>query len=552
MTWIMVQLSEMTGKTMRNWAYGRNWVYGLGAICIALFLAVGQIAAAQAAGNTLIRGIGDNWETLDPQLVQSTKDSIIEGDLYEGLVGVDVAGTPIPGAAESWDISADGLTYTFHLRPNLKWSNGDPLVAQDFVNGMRRVIEPETASYKAYYLSLQLPIVGAADYNGGSGDFSAVGIKAPDDRTVVINLTALCPQALILLNFYTSAPLHTPSWQAFGKDFVNPGNAVTNGAYVTKEVVQQSHVLAVKNPNYWDAANVKIDAVKFLVTSDITTELRQYEAGEVDVTYEVPEDALARMKKERPAELHLSPIARGNFISFNQNKAPLTDIRIREALALAIDRVTLQERILKVGDIPIMSHVPQVIPNYPHLKPTTMTGDYAQDAARAQQLMAEAGYGVGKPLTLDFYCFADEVSKRQAQAVGIMWQQKLGVVSRYTFQETQAHYDTFYNYEWDAYCDSSGGDYVGAESFLIYRAKAAEAGYNWDSPKYEELMAQVAQQSDMGKRNELLAQAEQVLLDDYIMAPLSNVVRRELITPRLKGWVDNPIEYHLTKYLTLQ
>lgn len=530
----------------------RNWVKGLGALCAALFLALPQITAAQTADNTLVRGIGDNWETLDPHLVQSTKDSIIEGDLYEGLVGVDAAGNPIPGAAESWEVSADGLTYTFRLRPNLKWSNGDPLVAQDFVNGMRRVIEPETASYKAYYLTLQVPIVGAAEYNAGSGDFSAVGIKAPDDRTVVISLTALCPQALILLNFYTTAPLHTPSWEAFGKDFVDPGNVVTNGAYVTKEVVQQSHVLAVKNPNYWDAANVKIDAVKFLVTDDLKTELWRYEAGEVQITNDVPEDALDRLKKENAGELRLSPIARSNFISFNQNKAPLSDIRIREALALAIDRVTLQERILRVGDLPIMSHVPQVIPGYPRLKPATMTGDYAQDVARAQQLMAEAGYGPDNPLTLDFYCFADAVSKRQAQAVGMMWQQKLGVVSRYTFQETQAHYDTFYNYEWDAYCDSSGGDYVGAESFLIYRAKAAEAGYNWDSPKYEEIMAQVAQQADMGKRNELLAQAEQVLLDDYIMAPLSNVVRRSLISPRVTGYVENPIEYHLTKYMTLQ
>jgi oligopeptide transport system substrate-binding protein len=523
----------------------------LGALSIALSLTLMQ-QPVQAEGNTLIRGIGDNWETLDPHLVQSTKDSIIEGDLYEGLVGVDAAGSPIPGAAESWEVSADGLTYTFHLRPNLKWSNGDPLVAQDFVNGMRRVIEPETSSMKAYYLTLQVPIVGATEYNGGSGDFSAVGIKAPDDRTVVINLTALCPQALILLNFYTTAPLHTPSWEAHKTDFVNPGNAVTNGAYVTTEAVQQSHVLAVKNPNYWDAANVKIDAVKFLVTADINTELLQYQAGELDVTYEVPEDRLEKMKKERPAEFHSAPIARTNFISFNQNKEPLTDIRIREALSLAIDRVTLQDRILRVGDIPIMSHVPQVVEGYPHLKPTTMTGDYAQDLARAQKLMAEAGYGPDKPLNLVFNCFADAVSKRQAQAIGIMWQQKLGVVSRFIFQETQAHYDTFYNYEWDAYCDSSGGDYVGAESFLLYRAKAAEAGYNWDSPKYEEIMAEVAKQADMGKRNELLAQAEQVLLDDHIMAPLSNVVRRMMISTRVKGWVDNPIEYHLTKYLSLE
>ena len=537
---------------MKNRVYGRNRAYGLGAFCLALFLAITQAPLAQAAGDTLIRGIGDNWETLDPAVVQSTKDSIIMGDLYEGLIGVDAAGSPIPGAAESWDVSADGLTYTFHLRAGLKWSNGDPLVAQDFINGMRRVLDPATASYKAYYLSLQVPIVGAADFNAGTGDFSAVGLTAPDDRTVVVKLTALCPQALILLNFYTTAPLHTPSWEAFGKDFTNPGNAVTNGAYVTKEEVSQSHVLAVKNPNYWDAANVKVEAIKYLVTSDITTELRQYEAGEVDITYEVPEEALDRMKKERPEELHLSPVARSNFVSFNQNKAPLTDIRIREALSLAIDRVTLQERILKVGDLPIMSHVPQVIPNYPHLKPATMTGDYVQDLARAQKLMAEAGYGPGNPLTLDFYCYSDALSKREAQAIGIMWQQKLGVVSRYTFQETQAHWDSFYNYEWDAYCDSSGGDYVGAESFLVYRAKAAEAGYNWDSPKYEELMAQVTQQSDMAKRNELLAQAEQVLLDDHIMAPLSNFVRRVLISTRVKGWVDNPIEYHLTKYLTLQ
>jgi oligopeptide transport system substrate-binding protein len=514
-------------------------------------------AVAFAADNILIRGFGDNWESLDPQVSFSGKDAYLMGDIYEGLVGVDAAGKAKPGAAQSWDISADGLTYTFHLRPALKWSNGERLTAQDFVNGMKRMLDPKTASQKAYFLVSNVPVTGAADFNAGKNkDFDTVGIKAPDDHTVVIHLDQPQPHALDLLIFYETAPAQAKVAHGETVNFADPSQAVGNGAYILKEVVPQSHIELVKNPNYWDAANVKQNEVRYLVTADAQTELKLFLTGGVDITSDVPVDKLAEMKKEHPQELHISPLARPFFLSLNFNKSPLSDIRVRKALALAIDRNVLAKDVMQGGETAVTSYVPTVDPTYPQLAPEGFSKPAEYDAvaknlALAKKLMAEAGYGPDHPLTISFECFSDNAWKRRAETVAVMWQQWLGVVSKMRLQESQAHWNSFSEYKWDVYCDSFSGDYAGAEPFLAYRTKAANAGYKWDNAKYEELMAQVEKEADLNKRNVLLAQAEQVLLNDYVLAPLSSADSHHMVAKRLHGWVDNPVEYHLSKYMSL-
>jgi len=350
------------------------------------------LGQAWADGSTLVEGIGDQWQSLDPQYSSASKDAQLLGDLYEGLVGLDAAGKPIPGAAASWEISADGLTYTFHLRDGLKWSNGDPLVAQDFVNGAERQLNQKTASYKAYYLYTQLPLTNAADYNGQKiTDFSKVGINAPDPNTVVLHFDSPNPYALQLLNFYYISPLHKPSLDAYGADFVSAEHFVGNGAYVIKELVPNGYALLTKNPNYWDAANVKVDAIKYLVTEDVNTEFKQFKAGEIDITWDVPTDQLAAIKQTYADRLHVAPYAETDYISFNSQKDPLKDIRIRTAMALAINRDVVVNKVAKSGEKVIDSFVPPMDPDYPQLKPKDFAGDQKTKDALTVKLIGEAG-----------------------------------------------------------------------------------------------------------------------------------------------------------------
>jgi oligopeptide transport system substrate-binding protein len=507
-----------------------------------------------AQDGMIVAGIGDQWQSLDPQYSSASKDAQILGDVYEGLVGLDAAGNPVPGAAESWDVSPDGLSYTFHLRAGLKWSNGDPLVAQDFVNGAERQENPETGSYKAYYLFTQLPITGAGDYNAKkSTDWSKVGITAPDAKTVVIKLDRPNPYALQLLNYYYISPLHKPSFDAHGAKFIEPENFVGNGAYVIKELVPQSHVLLVKNPNYWDAANVSVESIKYVVTEDVNTELKTFQAGQLDITWDVPTDQFEKLKKEYGDQLHVAPYASTGHLTFNTQKEPLTDIRIRKALALAIDRDIVVNKIAKSGDRIITSFAPPMDPSYPELKAADFDpkNQKANDAL-ALKLITEAGYGPDKPLTLNYYCTSDDLQRKITQAIAILWQKKLGVISRIRLEESQTLYDDFYKYEWDVYCDGFAGDYAGPEPFLVYRTEAAGAGYPWKNDAFEAAMAKATAESDREARKKLLLEAEQILLDDYPVAMMYQETKRNLIAKRVTGWVDNPIGYHLTKFLKLQ
>ncbi len=508
---------------------------------------------AWADGSTVIEGIGDQWQSLDPQYSSASKDAQILGDLYEGLVGLDAAGKPIPGAAASWDISADGLVYTFHLRDGLKWSNGDPLVAQDFVNGAERQLNADTASYKAYYLYTQLPLTNAADYNGKKiTDFSKVGISAPDPKTVVMHLDSPNPYALQLLNYYYISPLHKPSLDAYKADFVSAEHMVSNGAYMLKELSPNSHALLVKNPNYWDAANVHVDSIKYLVTEDTSTEFKQYKAGQIDITWDVPTDQLEAIKKEFGDQLHIAPYAETDHISFNTQKKPLTDIRIRTALALAINRDIVVNKVAKTGEKVIDSYVPPMDPDYPQLQPKDFTGDQKAHDALAVKLMKEAGYGKGKPLTINYYCTSDDLHKKETEAIAAMWKSKLGVVSKIKLEDSDTLYADFEKLEWDAYCDGIVGDYAGAKPFLVYRTEAAGAGYPWKNDAFEAAMADAVKLTDAKERKAALAKAEQIMLDDYPIAPLLMASKRNLIAKRVTGWVDNPIGYHLTKYLQVQ
>ena len=528
----------------------------LRAVASALLLGCSLTLAMPAPGQAetvLNRGMGASPDTLDPQLNFGAREGWIQDDMYEGLTVIDNAGKLIPGSAESWDVGDDGKTWTFHLRAGLKWSNGDPLVAQDYVNNVIRTIDAATGSSKAYVFYSPIQIEGAKAFNAGENkDPKSVGITAPDDRTLVVKLISPAPNMLYLMGSFDMPPLHKPSFDKFGKDFAKPENIVTNGAYVMTENVPQSHVTLVKNPNYWDAANVKIDKVVYYVTEDDKTELKRYLAGELDATNEITSDQIEPLKAKLGGEVHIVPYVETFYISFNITKPPFDNQKLRQALSMAIDREVLQNKILKAGYQPNYGYSPNNDPAYEQPKIHEFGMADAERIAEAKKLYAEAGFGADNPLKVTIESSTDNTAKRQAEAVTLMWKQVLGVDAKVNAQEFQAWLDTFNAGTWEVINDNLVADYLGPESHLNYVRPSAESGYLWKVQEYDDLMDKASAQADIKERYKVMAQAERLLLDYYLFAPLALTTSRHLVKPYVKGWGDNALDYHPSRFISIE
>ena len=524
-----------------------------GAIICGLLLSTGLSLSAQA-DDTLDRGVGSEWASLDPQVNFDGSAGYILADVYEGLVTFDPSGKIIPGAAESWEASADGKTYTFHLREGLKWSNGDPLVAQDFVNGVLRTLNPDTISEKGYYFYSTIQVKGAAALaNGETKDASVLGVTAPDERTVVVEMETPAPHILDLMGYFQMAPLHSPSFDAGGAAvFIDPAKVVTNGAYVFREVVPQSHVLLERNPNYWDAANVAIPFVKHHVTEDVGTELKRYQAGEIDITYDIPLAEVERLTAETPDEVWIFPSTYLIYYSFNLSHPELQNIDLRRALSLALDRDVLENKIVKGGATPKLNYAGGFDANYkgPDIAEATMT--QAEREALAQELYAKAGYGPENPLKLTISTTVDEILVRRAQGAALMWKKVLGADIEVNSMERKAWLDLFYTDDWSIFGDNLVGDFAGPETFLAYQRPSADAGYGWENADYEAAMDEAAAFPDKEGRYEGLAKAERILLDDYIFAPMAIQPNRHLVKPNVTGFENSAADYHNSQWMTLE
>jgi oligopeptide transport system substrate-binding protein len=334
--------------------------------------------------------------------------------------------------------------------------------------------------------------------------------------------------------------------------FIDPAKVVSNGAYVIREVVPQSHVLLERNPNYWDAANVKIPFVKYHVTEDVSTELKRYQAGEIDITYDVPLAQFEELQASAPGELFVYPSTYVIYYSFNLSVEPFTNPDVRRALALAIDREVLEGKIVKAGAIPSFSYAGGFDPAYggPSIAEAAMT--QAEREALAQELMAKAGFGPDNPLKVSIATTVAEVNMRRAQGIALMWKKVLGVEAEVNAQERKAWLDLFYTDDWGVFADNLVGDFAGPETFLAYMRPSAEPGYDWVKPEYDAAMDVAATKPDKASRYVELAKAEQLLLDDYIFAPISIEPYRHMVKPNVKGFVASVAGYNNSQWLSLE
>jgi oligopeptide transport system substrate-binding protein len=329
----------------------------LGLITVLVITAAcGGIDRPAGPPTTLQRGISSDPETLDQHKSRSIQAADVIRDLGEGLVGYSATGELVPAAAESWEVSDDGLKYTFHLRAGLRWSNGEALTADHFVAGMRRLVDPSTA---AFYAEMLGGLENAEGITSGDIPVSMLGVEAPDDRTVVLRLVQQTPYLVSLMTHPSTFPVHPGSIAEHGDSFARPGKLVSNGAYVLEAWIPGSVISLRRNEHYWNNAGTAVDAVNYHVMVQDSAELNRYRAGELHTTSTVPPDSFAQVREEYGDQLHVAPYLGVYYYGYNLTKPPFKDnAALRQALSMAVDREQLALKVTGRGEVPAYSWAP--------------------------------------------------------------------------------------------------------------------------------------------------------------------------------------------------
>ena len=491
---------------------------------------------------------GAEPETIDPALLTGQPDGRIAYTLFEGLTSFDQTGTPQPGVAERWELSPDAKTYTFHLRKNAKWSNGDPVTSEDFVRSWERTLKPETASEYAgqlYYIH------NAKPFNEGVvKDFREVGVTAPDPYTLIVTLDNPTPFFIDLTSFSTLLPVHLPSvteCEKRGETFMKPGKCIGNGAFVLKEWRIFDRIRVEKNPHYWNAANIQTKSVDIIPSGKPMTAFNFYSTGLADVMLDkglAPTPLLNELKK-RP-DYHAAPFLGNYFIRFNTTRKPFTDPRVRTAFSLAIDKVLITEKITRAGEQPADSFTPPNTAGYyppPGLK---------RDVARAKQLLADAGFPDGKGFPIIYYLYKGDSDLDRDIAVELqgMWRDTLGINVQLQQKEWKVYLAALTALDYDLCRSSWVGDYKDANTFLgCFVTGDGNNRTGWSNARFDEAIAAAGRELDRDKRFAIFREAEKLLVvDEVAICPLYYYVGIQFYDPeRLGGIEPNLLDEHPLK-----
>ncbi len=496
----------------------------------------------------LRRGNAREPDTLDPQRAEDENSRAIIRDLFEGLVGETPDGELVPGAAATWQVSADGLVWTFTLRPDGRWSNGDPLVAADFVAGLRRAVDPATAGSSA---ALLLPIAGAADIISGESAPDALGVEALDELRLVLRLRSATPHLPGLLTHPITFPVHQPSLAEHGARFARPGRLISNGAYQLAAWEVHSHVTLTRNPHFRDPP--QIDVVRFYPIDEPEAELNRYRAGDLDFTAQLPQQRYRWAKEHLGDELHVGPYLSTQFWLFNLRRPPLDDLRVRQALTMAVDRQRLTESVTGLGEHPAYGLVPPGVANFTAQSFSWRDQPAAARLETARALLAAAGYGSERPLRVEVRYNTDENLRRIAVAVASMWREGLGVETALVNEEFRVLLARRKDPDqWQILRLAWAGDYNDASNFLeILATSGAVNDTGYDDPEFERLLAEAAIEADQARRRQLLEAAERRMLEHYPILPLYHTVSKHLVKPWVRGFRPNVLDRTYTRHLSV-
>lgn len=488
---------------------------------------------------TLINGAEP--ETLDPALITGQPEGRIVNALFEGLLRFDRFGRSCPGVASSWEISPDGLTYTFHLRPEARWSDGKTVTARDFLASWRRTLEPETAAAYSYQL---FPVAGAEDFaNGKTKDFSTVGVKAPDGRTLIVHLAHATPYFLDLCALPPLYPVRTDLIAAYGDDWVKPGRFVGNGAYLLESWRINDSIRLTKNPFFWDRPNVRLSTVDVLPISKANVAYNFYATGQADLIMDkgLAPPSLLDALKQRP-DFHAAPFLGSYFLRFNCSKAPFSDPRVRKAFAMALNRKMITDKITRAGEQDALSFVPPGLPGY---RPPE---GLPENAAEARRLLADAGYPDGKGFPLTTYLYSEgELNEGVAVELQAMWREVLGVNVQLARQEWKVYLNSLGSLDFGIARSSWVGDYPDPNTFLdLFLSGGGNNRTGWADRAYDRMIASAAGEANVAKRLAMLRSAEQYLVKDQApIAPLFFYVGIQLYDGKKFGGIEaNVLDEH--------
>lgn len=507
-----------------------------------------------ADSNMITVDLGADISTLDPQMVEDVQSTRVAYDLFEGLLTQDQSNKPIPGLAEKWDISPDGKIYTFHLRNGLKFSDGSPITADDVVYSFQRVADPKIAS--PYNLLISNVVNGQAIIDGKMAPTN-LGVKALDANTVQITLNHADNSFLSICTQPEVAIVSKANIAKFGQSWTDPKNMVTSGAYKLDERVVQGYILESKNPYYYDAKNVAIAKVKFLPITDFNASFSQYKTGAIDITYLLPADQYKEIKASMPDQVHTVSWETIEYYDFNMTSAKFKDnLKLRQALSMAIDRQTLVKDVQGKGQKPLYSYATNTIEGgkFAGLDYAWASIPRDKQISEAQELFKEAGYGPSHPLQISISYNTKDSNKKNVLAIASMWQQVFGNSSIQVTSSNQ-EFKTFlqarHKADYDIARDGWVADYDSISSYTnLYQCNNPQNNAHSCTSGYNDLINQAQISTDPVQQVALTRQALKLAMDNYVIIPLYQDTYYRAVNPRVKGYTPdtNHLDHVMSKW----
>ncbi|WGL59488.1 peptide ABC transporter substrate-binding protein [Pigmentibacter sp. JX0631] len=495
-------------------------------------------------------GNGDDPKTLDPQKCNESTCTAIIKQLFEGLITTDVVGNIIPSSAEKWKVSNDGKIYTFFLKKNLKWSDNTSLTAKDFVYSFRRLVDPKIASEQATLLE---SVMNASEIIAGKKPITSLGVYAVDDFTLEFVLSKPSPAFFENLTVTNTYPVQEKNVEKYKDTFTQVNNLISNGPYQLKFRKVGDKVSVQKNPYYWDEKNYFIEKINFFAVVDQNTEFSMYEAGQLDITSNIPPNKFAQIKVKFSKELVNNPYLASYVYVLNTQKKPLNNIKLRKALSIAIDRDIITRSVLGMGQKPLYDLVPYGIKNYSQNVSYWQNWPRSKQLEEAKKLYQEAGFSTQNPLIIHILYNTNEAHKKIATSVAAMWKTNLGVQVETVNEEWKTMLDKRSSGDFEILRFGNIANINDAGDFLNqYRSTDPMNDPKYKNTEYDRIVNLSLYESDSVKRKKYLENAAKILQEDTPVIPIYSYVSTYLKKQYINGFEKNNLGKYSLQGVYLQ
>jgi ABC-type oligopeptide transport system, periplasmic component len=494
----------------------------------------------------LVRNNGSEPASLDPHKVESDVEFNIISDMFEGLVAVKADGSIEPRLATNWE-NKDNTVWTFHLRPGITWSDGTVITAHDIVWSWQRLVDPKTASPYASYLG-NMHVINASEIALGHKTPDTLGVKALDDSTLEVRLTQPTASFLPMLTHPSLVALDKVLIGRFAEKWTKPEHFVSSGPYTLSQWVVNERIVAKRNPRYWDDAHTVINKVTYLPVASETADLNRYKAGEIDITSTVAINQFNQLKKTLGDQLHVAPQLSTYYYELNTTRPPFNDVRVRQALNMALDKDIIADKVLGQGQRAAWLISQPEIGGVTLNPPAYASWPREKRIAEAKKLLAEAGYTDAHPLSFNLLYNTSEAHQRIAIAASSMWKKNLGVEAKLQNQEWKTMLDAMHTGNFDAVRYAWIADYDDASTFLnTFRTGDSENTSRYSNPAYDDALHNAAKAADLSQRGHYYQQAEDLLGQDVPAIPVYHYVRAHMVKPWVGGFYSDRLGNYYTK-----